>query len=695
MKAKEAMNNEVPTHLSVETDIYGICRISGATADTVYTSFEEILELVRNLPDKNSPKNFLFSNLFFTNIFKIRDLPPANTLEFFNCTIPNIEHSFNSLPLLQFTDCLMSGFHSHAITESGHINFNNCTFSEAIKSNGDKDPAKIDIRHPAMTGHISMRDCHFNDEACAFLITGGSLAGSVILSNVKGLNVVSITDLNCRFIKIQSSEIISPNSTYPLAIYSTTTAGDISVDNCSLQGKLEISRCTVGGRILITKISSVNVSDNRMLMSINSSDIRRSIVISESSINGLTRIEQCSIQDGLFANNNSFSSGLPEQNGLSFRYALSVVYTEIASQVRIIDNSFRGGFIFYASQCLQLTLQRASFTWITVHPAEEPSLFVRASKRVVYSIIGRKAAWDWLMLQDTATHYGISFEDSKIDTTLRLQDLKSTGGSAPYFIFRNCKAGLAADQNLHFREMDKMTIDFEGYAYEDIEYSGEQSSIAERIDRIKKFGRRGQNLLSSAQPFSHLAFILAKRGERELSDRSLIESARATTRQIRNPAIKLLRFLLDALFGYGLSRSRAIITLVVWVSLGTWGTSVALERGVFVIDTVRVAAASIEIENGDVVPATALLSVTTARQDEFECRSQITPVFYALESIIPVVEFGQLKQCIIRLSQGNSGPSTSELRLWWGARIAYTLIGWLIVSISIITFSGLVRRSDR
>ncbi len=144
-------------------------------------------------------------------------------------------------------------------------------------------------------------------------------------------------------------------------------------------------------------------------------------------------------------------------------------------------------------------------------------------------------------------------------------------------------------------------------------------------------------------------------------------------------------------FGYGLSPFRATGTLLASWILGVTLFWWADDRGAMVIDQQPVAIAigrekpvTIELTN-----PTQLLGARAA--SDVPCHNNMNPVLYALDVFIPLVDLREESKC-------DMGEATGA-RLYVGEEIIYklmktmyALLGWLVISLSILTYTGFIER---
>lgn len=162
-------------------------------------------------------------------------------------------------------------------------------------------------------------------------------------------------------------------------------------------------------------------------------------------------------------------------------------------------------------------------------------------------------------------------------------------------------------------------------------------------------------------------------------------------------------------FGYGLSSLRALITFGVCIVIGA--TAVGVANGNFesktppsylgavrpmvsylpsvppmlVVNSTAVNAVVMTNEETKVtVPATARGSSQNATTEEVMCGNQIEPLLYALDVFVPALDLQQESRCAV--------STRDEARWWRMAKALYSVLGWIVVSLTILTVSGVLRR---
>jgi hypothetical protein len=84
------------------------------------------------------------------------------------------------------------------------------------------------------------------------------------------------------------------------------------------------------------------------------------------------------------------------------------------------------------------------------------------------------------------------------------------------------------------------------------------------------------------------------------------------------------------------------------------------------------------------------------------CHNSIDPALYALDVFIPLVDLRQEAKCemdwaIDAPAKNNSVANSTadlEIELYRYAKTVYALSGWMLISLAILTFSGVLERRN-
>lgn len=177
----------------------------------------------------------------------------------------------------------------------------------------------------------------------------------------------------------------------------------------------------------------------------------------------------------------------------------------------------------------------------------------------------------------------------------------------------------------------------------------------------------------------------------------------------------LVRWLFKWCYGYGLKLGRATLTVCICIFLG-WPAVEYANRGklsiqfdqiglppftikdfskttthqVLILDQTPVQTHVVHNDNKNKAaalmakPASYLHYWGGADEKEIPCGDEINGFIYALDVFLPLVDLHEEEQC--RLS-GEDWAAP-----WHWAKAAYTLLGWLVISLFIITATGFIRR---
>jgi len=211
----------------------------------------------------------------------------------------------------------------------------------------------------------------------------------------------------------------------------------------------------------------------------------------------------------------------------------------------------------------------------------------------------------------------------------------------------------------------------------------------------------------SSQPYVQLANILQKAGMSDAAREIVVRKKRRDLRQRRegigkrgilngigNTATYVAGVLFGWLFNFGLGANKAIATLFLSFLSGWLVFSLALERGALIIDQQAVAGSV----DGNRLGAILSSSV----EPDINCGDTIRPSLYALDVFIPLIDLRQESECEIGAASDATGLFSgfqltdrlywlSEIELYRYFKALYTILGWVFISLSILTFTGVLR----
>lgn len=162
-------------------------------------------------------------------------------------------------------------------------------------------------------------------------------------------------------------------------------------------------------------------------------------------------------------------------------------------------------------------------------------------------------------------------------------------------------------------------------------------------------------------------------------------------------------------FGYGLKPLRAIVTCFVGIGIGTLGIDWARTdmppwqaREAIVLPKGRLRTEPPLIRRVDPVPELAnahpmpnypsgLPVAPVVEAEKVPCGEEAHSVLMAVDLFIPLIDLGQEDLCVIR-SDERPFDWRDELWPWRLARSVYEILGWLVISMTIVTLTGVIRR---
>jgi hypothetical protein len=265
------------------------------------------------------------------------------------------------------------------------------------------------------------------------------------------------------------------------------------------------------------------------------------------------------------------------------------------------------------------------------------------------------------------------------------------------------------------------SLELDGFVYQRLHDTWQQDAVSAWRNRVPWLERMRR---FAPQPYAQLARVLeqqglhdaalaveekARRREQEESARRIRLSQAAATKlshKFRTTSWLVwgANWLFGLGFGYGLKPRRAVVVLIASLLLGWGGFAYLHWRGAMVIDQMAVAAASDGGEMG--APASEMgVRVNSA----IRCTNQIRPSLYAVDVFVPLVDLRQESQCVVGASE-EFGDGIRALRIpdgiwlvggkyviheldfYYYLKALYSIFGWIISSLSILTFSGAFRQ---
>jgi hypothetical protein len=257
------------------------------------------------------------------------------------------------------------------------------------------------------------------------------------------------------------------------------------------------------------------------------------------------------------------------------------------------------------------------------------------------------------------------------------------------------------------KRLTGVLLNLDGFVYDRVARA-ERSPKSTAMDRIRWLDRQyvGSHPTRrdySPQPHEQLARALRLSGHDEEARRVSVHKF-DYQRQcgVNGMLLRSVMFLFGLCFGYGYSPTRALVTLVLWILLGSWGVSQAMQppapalvkasTGVEIVRSLATPDTPIksptfnpasDVKDHDSVryaqhPAVSVRDVPCPGISSFG----ISSFLFALDTILPVVGLHMVEKCEV----SDDAPG------WKLLRAAYSIVGWVIVALAALTWTGILRR---
>lgn len=689
-------------------------------------------------------RQLLLIGLLFDHEFYCSELIDIEALTCDACVFQSFDYSFVGFELLQLNECRFGFFISKSIRSSGHLNISNCIVTGATDNLKTEVPfALVDIRNAYVQGHISISNLEFSNEiehsvpVIGLSVDASTVDGRVKLNKIKSARSIKLNGLKVGYgFRLSDSNFqygatfkdITSNSGFEIEnsrfgwqvfLRNVTVKGDVTIKKCEVSkeqgkalslanvqvsGSLFIQECQLLGQCFLHTISTdmnADIAKNRLLRNDNddvellrlvSSRIGGFVIVKENHIHGAVHFWRLNTNAKLSFKENFCRSASKLTTSLNTRNAFTVKNCIVGDDLEIVNSEFDGGVCTFGSTVKgRLDFSENRFTMSGVKVAA-PSNKIVGIARTIQFLMGKEVT-------ESINHtFGIlggctqnlDLSDMRIQGNLDISKFTQDEGVRVYVRLDNTSCRTLSDGN--FNEVTGLPpfVSYESLSVKTVDDTIPVREIRKKIERMFKYGRRGNYLPTGPQPFAHLARLLYARGDQELADFATLNMKRALTRQSSSVFRRVSGRIFDLTFGYGLSKTKALASLSAWVLLGTFGVQFAQERQVLVIDVVRV----VDVESEPHLRFSNEFSEVRSTSKMRLCDQDIVPPLYAFELMVPIVDLGQERQCSLLTSPQSNAVTDLELKKWWAAKYIYTLIGWLIISISIVTFSGAIRLKD-
>ncbi len=275
----------------------------------------------------------------------------------------------------------------------------------------------------------------------------------------------------------------------------------------------------------------------------------------------------------------------------------------------------------------------------------------------------------------------VHFTGARIESSLITSDVEVQG----VFGVRNAHCEALFDDPETGWPQQSGALRLAGLTYTRLHQDDEKQrehSVGTRLDWIKRQYINPEQPTKDEfdpQPFTQYAKTLRARGQSSDADRVLIEMHKLRLRSHTDfGPIRLLHKFLGLTSGYGYSGTRAVMALLVWIMIGSGMYGAHAFAGHF--------GPAEQVGHGDhrATPDTLVSMAGIVPKKVRGCPGLIAPL-YAMDTILPIVEFGQRRACAFD-PLGKAGAP-----LWRALDFLYALIGAVLFAISVVTLTGLLR----
>jgi len=153
----------------------------------------------------------------------------------------------------------------------------------------------------------------------------------------------------------------------------------------------------------------------------------------------------------------------------------------------------------------------------------------------------------------------------------------------------------------------------------------------------------------------------------------------------------MLWWLYRQLFDYGLSQTRTVSTFVTLVLFG-WAGAYVADHGsqalhiepVLVVQANPVHTVAVPASEGK-TPELGTIGFPVGKGvvEEIPCGSRINPFIYAFTTFVPILELHEERVCEI--------SQELRARYWRIGKFGYSLLGWIVSSITLLALPGFLR----
>jgi hypothetical protein len=177
-------------------------------------------------------------------------------------------------------------------------------------------------------------------------------------------------------------------------------------------------------------------------------------------------------------------------------------------------------------------------------------------------------------------------------------------------------------------------------------------------------------------PYVQLAQVFRRKGHDEESRHILHHKRWRAWSHTEGTLSKPFSWLFGVFFAFGYSTWHAIMTVLIFICIGTIGVKHLNATGILVIDSAPVA--SVAARDTPAVPQ----AIASAARTSLPCGDAVNPWLYAIDVFVPLIDLRQESKC----------EPSSDADVWRILKAGYALLGWIVTSLAILTFSGVLQR---
>lgn len=282
-------------------------------------------------------------------------------------------------------------------------------------------------------------------------------------------------------------------------------------------------------------------------------------------------------------------------------------------------------------------------------------------------------AWSSLELRgpgpDNTKGGVLSFADARINGPVQATGLNAQEGALIDASGASC-AALDDDVKAGWGP-EGVRLELQGFDYGRLERG---DKWRQRLAWLRRVRRDDQAF--SPQPYTHLAQVYARAGQREDARRVMLaQHDLRTLRASSGPLTWALSSAFGLIAGYGLAPIRIVRALVLFLALGVMGVLAMNAQGALV------------------------------RPDGTACNGAVEPALYTVDVALPIIDLGQEGRCGPGRTARADLPAGVEVQgtewrlfegaaLWTWAHALYRVLGAVLTALAVLTFSGVMKPKD-